>query len=382
MTVFKTFFKVLNKYKFMVILYTVILVGFAGFNMKTSDNNMTFSATKPNVLIINNDVNFGITQNLVEYIEKNSNIVDIKDSDEARKDALFYREVNYIIYIPKNYRNDFLAGNNPIIDIESTGDYQASLAEMMLERYVKTANIYMENYSSEEVLIRNINETLSKKANIQITSTLDTDNLSQATFFYNFVSYSLLAGCVYVVCMILNSFNEEKIRKRTIISSMNYKKYNRKLLLANGVFALVLWLAYVILSFILVGNVMFEIHGFIYILNSLVFTICSVTIAFLISNLVNNKEAINGIINVVALGSSFLCGAFIPIDFLPDAVIKVAHLLPTYYYINCNEMISGLEKINIDTLKPILGNMGIVLVFSIIFIMISNIVSKKKRLIN
>ena len=110
--------------------------------------------------------------------------------------------------------------------------------------------------------------------------------------------------------------------------------------------------------------------------------ICSVTIAFLISNLVNNKEAINGIINVVALGSSFLCGAFIPIDFLPDAVIKVAHLLPTYYYINCNEMISGLEKINIDTLKPILGNMGIVLVFSIIFIMISNIVSKKKRLIN
>ena len=382
MTVFKTFFKVLNKYKFMVILYTVILVGFAGFNMKTSDNNMTFSATKPNVLIINNDVNFGITQNLVEYIEKNSNIVDIKDSDEARKDALFYREVNYIIYIPKNYREDFLAGNNPIIDIESTGDYQASLAEMMLERYVKIANIYMENYSSEEVLIRNINETLSKKADIQIISKLDTDNLSQATFFYNFVSYSLLAGCVYVVCMILNSFNEEKIRKRTIISSMNYKKYNRKLLLANGVFALVLWLDYVILSFILVGNVMFEIHGFIYILNSLVFTICSVTIAFLISNLVNNKEAINGIINVVALGSSFLCGAFIPIDFLPDAVIKVAHLLPTYYYINCNEMIGGLEKINIDTLKPILGNMGIVLVFSIIFIMISNIVSKKKRLIN
>ena len=62
-----------------------------------------------------------------------------------------------------------------------------------------------------------------------------------------------------------------------------------------------------------------------------------------------------------------MCGAFIPIDFLPDAVIKVAHLLPTYYYINCNEMIGGLEKINIDTLKPILGNMGIVLVFSIIF---------------
>ena len=33
MTVFKTFFKILNKNKFIVILYTVILLVFGGFNM-------------------------------------------------------------------------------------------------------------------------------------------------------------------------------------------------------------------------------------------------------------------------------------------------------------------------------------------------------------
>ena len=42
MTVFKAFLKILNKNKFIVILYTVFLIGFGGFNMKTNDNNTTF----------------------------------------------------------------------------------------------------------------------------------------------------------------------------------------------------------------------------------------------------------------------------------------------------------------------------------------------------
>jgi len=55
MTVFKTFLKIVNKYKFIILLYTVLLIVFAGFNMQTSDNSTSFVASKPDVLIINND---------------------------------------------------------------------------------------------------------------------------------------------------------------------------------------------------------------------------------------------------------------------------------------------------------------------------------------
>ncbi len=55
MTVFKTFIKIVNKYKFIILLYTVLLIVFAGFNMQTSDNNPNFVASKPDVLIINKD---------------------------------------------------------------------------------------------------------------------------------------------------------------------------------------------------------------------------------------------------------------------------------------------------------------------------------------
>ena len=301
MTVYKTFFKVVNKYKFLIIIYTAMLILFAGFNMQTSQNSTNFVAEKPDVLIINNDKEQKLSKNLVEYIEKNSNIVDIENDEEARNDALFYRDVSYIIYIPENYSKDFLNGLNPEINIKSAGDAGSSYAEMMLTRYIKVANIYQKELQNEDELIKTINETLEKEAETEITSKLDTDNLTRAAFYYNFMNYSILAGCVYVICIIISSFREEKIRKRTVISSMNYKKLNRQLLVSNGMLALILWFLYVVLSFILIGDIMFTAHGLILIANSFVFSICSLTIAFLIANLINNKNAINGIINVVAL---------------------------------------------------------------------------------
>lgn len=379
MTVFKTFLKVLNKCKVPVLLYSVMLIFFSAFNMQTSETNMSFVASKPDILIINEDEEEGITKNLMEYIKQNSNIKEVGKTEDAIKDALFYREVNYIIYIPHNYRKDFLEGKNPEIKIKSTGDYQSSLAEMMLERYIKVANIYQKNFASEEILLNKINDTLSKQSKVEITSKLDTENIEKATLYYNFANYSILAGCVYVICLILSSFKEQKVAKRTLISSTNYKKHNILLLLSNTLFACCLWIFYVILSFILIGKVMFTLHGLIYIVNSFVFTICAVTIAFLIGNLVNNKNAINGIVNVIALGSCFLCGAFVPMEMLPDTVLKIAHVLPSYYYISSNELIKGLEIINFDTLKPIFTNMAIIVVFSILFILITNIISKRKR---
>ena len=141
MTVYKTFFKVVNKYKFLIIIYTAMLILFAGFNMQTSQNSTNFVAEKPDVLIINNDKEQKLSKNLVEYIEKNSNIVDIENDEEARNDALFYRDVSYIIYIPENYSKDFLNGVNPEIKIKSAGDAGSSYAEMILTRYIKVANI-------------------------------------------------------------------------------------------------------------------------------------------------------------------------------------------------------------------------------------------------
>ncbi len=379
MIVFKTFLKILNKNKFIIILYTVFLIAFGGFNMQTSDNSVNFVASKPDIMIVNYDEKKGITKDLIKYITDNSNIIKLNNNEEAINDGLFYRDVNYVIYIPENYSKDFMDGKNPEINIKSTGDYQSSFAEMLLSRYIKVANIYQKSIKNEDELISKINETLSKQSEVEITSKLDTDSLAKATFYYNFASYSILACLVYVICLILSSFKDIKIQKRTIISSTNYRKLNRQLLLSNSLFSIILWGVYVALSFVLIGNIMFSNQGIIYLVNSFVFTICATTLALFIGNLVSNKNTINGIVNVIALGSSFLCGAFVPMEWLPDGVLKIAHILPSYYYISSNESLKTLEIFNLETMQPIITNMIAILGFSIIFIILTNIVSKRKQ---
>ena len=379
MTVFKTFWKIINKYKGTIILYTVILIIFGGFNMSTNDTGTTFVDSTADILIINKDEEIGITKNLVDYLKQNSNIINVKNNEEAINDALFYRDVNYVIYIPENYRQDVLNGLNPEINIKSTGDYSASLAEMMLSRYVQIQNIYKDNINNEDELIEAINNNLSKKSSVEMTSKLDASKMTKVASYFNFASYSIMAVVIFIICLVLSSFHEKTVNKRTIISSMNYKEHNRLILFASFMYSVIVWFLYVVLGLILLGNIIFTARGLMYLLNTFVFTFCALTVALLISTIVSNKNAINGIVNVVALGSAFLCGAFVPAEWLPKAVLNIAHILPAYWYINSNDLLKTMETINFETLKPVFNNMLVILAFAILFIIMNNIISKKKQ---
>ncbi len=379
MTVFKAFLKVLNKCKIPIIIYTVILVFFSAFNMQTSEKNVSFTASKPNILIVNKEKEEGITKSFISYLNKNSNVINIVGSEEKIDDALFYRDVSYVIYVPEDFSEEIIAGKSPEIKVKTVGDYGASLANMMVERYLKIANVYSDVAGSEEELVSLIDDTLATKVDVKITSKLDSNSIEKAAFYHNFLNYCILAGTIYVICLILSSFKEENIKKRTMVSSMSNKEYNTTLLLSNGLFAFALWIFYVVLSFILLGKIMNTMHGLFFIINSFIFTFCALTIAFLIANLVSNKNAVNGIVNVIALGSSFLCGSFVPASMLPNFVLKIAHALPSYWYIKTNDLLKNVEVFNMDSIKPILTNMFIIICFSIVFIIITTVVSSKKR---
>ena len=382
MTVFKTFFRIVNKLKPTIILYTALLIIFGAVNMKTSDNNINFVNSKPDILIINQDVNKGLTKNLIDYMKKNSNIVKVENNEEKINDALFYREVSYVIYIPKDYRKNVLLGKNPKLDIKKTDEYDAHLSEMMLKRYIKLQNIYNKEAGSEDELITLINDNINDDVNVKITSKVDTSKTYNIAYYFNFASYSILAIIIYIVCLVLCSFKEESISKRINISSINYKSHNNKILLASIVFSSIVWLLFVIIGVTIVGDIMFSIRGLISIINSFIFTFCALTLSILISFITNNKNAISGIVNVIALGSAFLCGAFVPAEYLPDSVLNFAHILPAYYYINSNDLLKNIDVINISSMHPIIINMVIIIIFSILFIILNNIVTRKKRKAN
>ena len=382
MIVFKTILKILNKLKGMLILYTVMLILITALT-QTSDNDITkFEESKPDILIINKDEHSDLTNNFVKYLAKHANLADIDiNAEEKINDALFYRDVNYVIYIPKNFTNDILQDKEPIINYKSTNDESASYSQMLVNKYIKTALIYKDYYQAND-LIKKINETLSTNTNVKIKTHLDTSKLSAATRYFNFLNYAFLAGCVYCISMILASLKEENVNKRTIISSYSLRKYNRIVLLSNACVIFLMWLFYMILSFILFKKLMVSFNGILYMINSLVFAFCGLTIGFLIGNITQNKNAIGGIVNVVALGSSFLCGCFVPISYLPNYVLKIAKILPSYYFVTNNELTKSIEIFSWSSIKPLFINTIVIICFGILFIIITNFINKKKQIIN
>lgn len=379
MTVFKTFWKIVNKYKGTIILYTVMLISFGGINLASNDTTTTFTSTLPNIAIVNNDQKSVLTNNLINYLSENSKVVDIENDEEKINDALFYRDVSYVVYIPKNYTNDVLKGMNPTIDIKSTNDYTSSLEEMMLTDYLNLQNTYLKLTTDQTKLTNYINDTLKDKSKVVLTSKVDTKSLSKVSRYFNFASYSILAVVIFIITLVLTSFKEKTVNKRIVVSSMNYKKHSGLILKSSLLYALIVWVLFSLLAIILLGKSLLNIRGLLLSLNTLIFTLQALTFALLISSLVNNKDAIGGIVNVVALGSAFLCGAFIPSMYLPEKVVSISHIFPAYYYNNSNDLVTSLEVINLTTLKPFITNIMMMLVFMLVFIVLNNFVIKNKR---
>ena len=382
MIVFKTILKILNKLKGLIILYTVMLISVTLVN-QTSDNVDSFEEVKPSVIIVNNDKSKnGVTNHFIKYLENHMEVKDIDIGNEEKiDDALFYRDVSLVVYIPDGFGEDLLDNKDVSVEYKISGDKGSSYGKMLVQNYFDSFNIYNNYYDGDEIFDR-LDNALNLDVNVEVKSKIDSNSLSRMARFFNFLNYAILAGCVYSISMILASLKSENVRKRTIVSSYDYKKYNRIVLGACSIVIIGMWLLYMILALIIFKDLFISMNGLWYVINSFVFSLCSLCIGFLIGNITQNKGAISGIVNVVSLGSSFLCGCFVPFEFMPDYVIKIAHIFPTYYFVINNEALKVMDNFSLSSVSPLILNMGIVLIFGVCFVIITNYVSKKKQVLN
>ena len=378
MTVFKTYWKIVKKNIGIIILYTVMLLVFGTMNLKANKNSFEFISSKPDIIIVNNSSGI-ITDNLISYLKTNANVKNITDENDI-DDAVFFRDANYVIYIPKDFETKLESGKEFNIDIKTNNSYDSYIASELLNRYLDVFSKYMNLYNDKILAIQKLDNTLNKKASVVIES--KTNLNSKTSLFYNFSSYSIMAIVIYIICLVLSSFNDEKISKRTSVSGMNYKTFNNYLYISSFTFTFIIFIVYLILSFLILKSSILNINGILYGLNMFIFFIVSFTMAILISNLVKSKGAISGVVNVISLGSAFLCGAFIPVKYMPSFALKIAHIFPTFYFIDNNEYIASIQNFDKASYEFVLKNFIIMIVFIIFFLILNTLVTRFKRKVN
>lgn len=386
MTIFRAFLGVLRKNLIPIVISVVMLVIFGGLSVETGVGGTEFIDDKPDVTIV--DLDEGeIAQGLVRYLSEKTNLVEVENNEDRLKDALFYRETNFIVYIPEGFSEDFVAGENPVIEFQGSGDYQAAFAEMILSRYMSALEKAAREVKGpsnkadlEKEIVVKADKVVEVQLDVEVLSRVDTASAERAARFFNFESYALLNSLVFIIAIMMLVFNEPKVYRRLLVSATSPSRQNRILLILNLLFAGVIWVVYSGLGFVVLGiDQMCSLQGMWFLINSLIFTICATSVAFLVGVLIRNKNALNGVTNVIALGSSFLCGAFVPQAWLPSGVLTVAHVLPTYYYIRANELIAEMEVLDLEVLGKLLLNLGIMLAFTLGFVILMMIVSRMRR---
>lgn len=391
MIVFKTFWRIIKRYWWIVFIYVAILTSLSVINLNAAPVT-DFVDTKPEITIVSQDssdlTTKPFTKNFLDYLSKNTKIIDLKESETT--DALFYQKISMILYLPEDLESKILSGQKVTLDYRTSGNYTAELSKNLIKRYFelqrteilesKNSSKEQSNFLSEnsEKIISNLNQRLDQSPTVRLASKNAT-NLSKIAAFFNFASYTIMAIILYVTCFINASFNKSTVKKRTMVSSLHLKKYNFSLLLANSIFAFSVFALLTTLSFFVLGNIVLTPFFIFEILNILLYTLAALTLAELVSTFNLSRDAVSGVVNLLSLAPAFLSGAFVPTYFLPSFVLTIAHIFPTYWFIDTNNKITTLTEFNFNSFLTILPNLLVLVLFSIIFIVANLVLSKKKR---
>lgn len=107
--------------------------------------------------------------------------------------------------------------------------------------------------------------------------------------------------------------------------------------------------------------------------------IVALSLSYLIGMFVTNSNMLNGIANLVSLAMCFLCGVFVSMDVMDASVLKVARFLPVYWYEQANETLSKHPVLSAEQLAQVRIDMGVQLLFALVFVCIILVISKYKK---
>ena len=388
MQVYKAFYKVILKNLNQIMIYVVVFislaVGLANANTNSVDTN--FTETKVKIAFINYDTNSTLVEGLKNYLSKNTSIMNIPEDTQKLQDALFFREVEYIVKVPKGFTEGILSGK--AIQLEKTtvpGSTSGIYIDSIINKYLNTAKTYTSNMEnlSDDKLLSYVENDLAQKTEVRLNNSVDEVSKNEKTaVYFNYLAYSLFAILILGVCSVMIVFNNTDLKKRNLCTPVKLKNMNFQLILANLSYAVLAWFAMIVTSFFMYGSYMFTGRGLLFLLNSFVFTFAALSISFLIGNIIKSKNAMSAASNVVSLGTCFISGVFVPQDFLGKSVLTLASFTPNYWYVKSNDSIASLVNFNMENLAPIFLNMLIVIGFAVAVLTVTLVVIKQKRMSN
>lgn len=385
MQVFKLYFKLLKSYKGVIILYFVIFMAVALVMTKNlaSDNDVAMDETKLDIMIVDEDgKTFGKV--LEEYFGKRHNLSDIEYDKEKITDALYWRELDYVLIIPEGFEESILSHETEDMELQNMkvpGYYDAVYFESELTMYMgKLKGLLVAGYSIEEAG-EQLMKLQAQQTEVKIASFVNEKQNDICTIFFAYVPYLFITLGMNGIGLILIVFNEQKVKDRMECSCTTMKERIAGLSCGTLVFGLLMLAAVVIVAGILSKGSIFTDNRFPYFLvNMTAMMLFGLSLGFFAGTVAKNRDAVSGLVNVISLTLCFLGGVFVPQEFFSETIMKVAKFFPTYWYVATNTSIGAMKELTPKLAGDFITQIGLVVGYAlVVFAVTVAIISNKRK---
>lgn len=378
MTIYKTVMKIVRTNRGNLIIGIVITLVITFFYAQ-STTSINSSLEGTNIAIISED-DAAISQELTSYLGKQQTIVSLDDtSQKGIDDALYFNQVSYILFIPADFSEKLFAGELPQLDIQARPDaFSKSLVTQQINHFLNTFLRYHSLLQDETQALAATKETLAVSGEVIVDKGFS-ERANQAVkgMMFNVLAYGLFMSIFSGYAVVNLAFNQEQIKKRNRYSPVSKRKINRSISFSLFGYSSFLTLLFLLFLIVYTQSGWTSATGY-FVLNVLMFFLPILTFSSCATTLVTNSEAISGISNVFILGSCFLGGVFMPAEFLPEIVTKIAAFTPTYWFVQNNTLIGSTMNFDASFQQEFGFNCLILLAFAAAFLVVQLILGKER----
>lgn len=326
-----------------------------------------------------------LSKALGTFLEERAMMVYVDDSEQAFQDAVAKGEVDYLLIVPEGFGAAFetaVRTGATVPQMEVVYSYYAAdgaLLDEMVDAYlscVRTLIIADPNAPLESVLA-GTSASMAEHVDAQAIST--DSGMSEAdrfVFYLQWSTYTLFAGIVVCIGMLISTMNRSDVRRRNLASPMSYASYHGQLALACAVIAVAscAWtFALGLIAFPEAAVAISPERLALCILPVLMYSIMALSFGFMLGQFGVSALICNAFGNIFGMVVSFFGGAWVSLDLMSPEVMAIAHWLPGYWYTDACQL-----AVHTTSLQPVLLNVGVLLLFALAFMSIGFAVAKMR----
>ncbi len=382
MQVYKTFFKVLRKYKISLIMYSAIMIFMIWIFASESTSGSNEIVQKKYTLLVVDEDNSEVSKELVSYLGKKHNLDDGEYTEDQIKDLLFYENISEYIVIPKGFGEEV----NSVVESKKDGKnvseeefgslLQATYDDgmprgifinMQINQYLNAVTDYMALGDNMADASKKADEALDISEFVTFREEeINVNEVKYTSFLV--LPYGILSIIFSGVIPVIVSFNEKEKKNRTNVSSIKLTARNISLVLGAATVAFVVATVFIaVITLKNGGGFAFTDSWWLSVLNTYIYTLTATLLLSMLTSFpiiaAKGTTSASSIITViVGLSFAFLGGTFVDLDILGEGVAKVGRFIPNYWYsVAC-------KKIWYDGagLSDLIGCFGLQLLFGLV----------------